>query len=311
MDHSIYSARIEFRMNRFVIAAGLICCAPIPLCAQLGMFSNEQRIDITRAWTGERFPDGRPKVPDGVLDRLKDVTAEEAWDTLRGAGYRLQFEGGWKELNPGERLIGRAVTCVFMPARPDMNAVIDDHGKREGLVGRGQNSWVIDTLSKRDVMVVDLFGKIDGGTIIGDNLGTSIMAKTGTGLVVDGAVRDPTGLSEIKGFHVFTRDFHPSAIENAMLMGIDVPIRIGHVTVMPGDVVLSDRDGITFIPAQLAQKVADDSELTKYRDEWGHTMLREGKYTPGQIDARWTKNMIDEFNAYLERKGSNLRLRQQ
>jgi regulator of RNase E activity RraA len=298
-------------MNRFVIAAELLCCAAIPLCAQLGMFSNEQRIDITRAWTGERFADGRPKVPDAVLDRLKDVTAEEAWDTLREAGYRLQFEGGWKELNQGERLIGRAVTCVFMPARGDMNAVIDDHGKREGRVGRGQNSWVIDTLTKRDVMVVDLFGKIDGGTIIGDNLGTSIMTKTGTGLVVDGAVRDPTGLSEIKGFHVFTRDFHPSAIEDAMLMGINVPIRIGHVTVMPGDVVLSDRDGITFIPAQLAQKVADDSELTKYRDDWGHTMLREGRYTPGQIDARWTKKMIDEFNAYLERKGSNLRMHEQ
>lgn len=297
--------------NRFVITAGFLYCTTIPLVAQLGMFSNEQRIDITRAWTGERFPDGRPKVPDAVLDRLKDVTAEEAWDTLREAGYRLQFEGGWKELNPGERLIGRAVTCVFMPARPDMNAVIDDHGKREGRVGRGQNSWVIDTLTKRDVMVVDLFGKINGGTIIGDNLGTSIMAKTGTGLVVDGAVRDPTGLSEIKGFHIFTRDFHPSAIEGAMLMGIDVPIRIGHATVMPGDVVLSDRDGITFIPAQLAQKVADDSELTRYRDEWGHTMLREGKYPPGQIDARWTKKMIGEFNAWLEQKGSKLRMHQQ
>lgn len=230
---------------------------------------------------------------------------------MRETGYRLQFEGGWKELNGGERLIGRAVTCVFMPLRPDMNAVIDDHGKREGRVGRGQNSWVIDTLTKRDVMVVDLFGKIDGGTIIGDNLGTSIMAKTGTGLVVDGAVRDPTGLSEIKGFHIFTRDFHPSAIADAMLMGIDVPIRIGHVTVLPGDIVLSDRDGITFIPAQLAEKVADDSELTKYRDEWGHLMLRQGKYPPGQIDGRWTKTMIDDFNAWLGQKGSKVRMRPQ
>jgi 4-hydroxy-4-methyl-2-oxoglutarate aldolase len=296
--------------NRFAIATGVLCWAAVPLVAQLGMFSNEQRIDITRAWTGERFPNGRPKVPDAVLDRLKDVTAEEAWDTLGEADYHLQFEGGWKELNEGERLIGRAVTCVFMPVRPDMNAVINDHGKREGRVGNGQNSWIIDTLTKRDVMVVDLFGKIDGATIIGDNLGTSIMAKTGTGLVVNGAVRDPTGLAEIKGFHIFARDFHPSAIKDVMLIGIDVPIRIGHVTVLPGDVVLSDKDGITFIPAQLAEKVADDSELTKYQDEWGHMMLRQGKYGPGQIDARWTKEMIDEFNAWLERKGSKLRMRQ-
>ena len=288
--------------------AALLISTALPLAAQIGMFSNQQRADITRAWTGERFPDGRPKVPDSVLDRLRDVTAEEAWGTLRGAGYRLQFEGNWKELNGGQRLVGRAVTCVFMPARPDMNAVINDHGKQEGRVGRGQNSWVIDTLVKGDVMVVDLFGKVDGGTIIGDNLGTSIMAKTGTGLVVDGAIRHPSGISEIKGFHVFARAFHPSAIADVTLMGINVPIRIGHATVLPGDIVLSDRDGITFIPAQLAEKVADNAEMTHYRDDWGHEMLREGKYAPGQIDGQWTPQMVEEFNQFLASKGSKLRL---
>lgn len=286
-----------------------LTASALPLTAQIGMFSKEQRIDITRAWTGERFPDGRPKVPDSVLDRLKDVTAEEAWGTLRGAGYKLQFDGGdWKEVNGGQRLVGRAVTSVFMPLRPDMNTVINDHGRQEGRTGRGQNSWVIDTLTKGDVMVVDLFGKIKDGTIIGDNLGTSIMSKTGTGLVVNGAVRDPSGLSEIKGFHIFARGFDPSAIADVMLMGINIPIRMGEVTVLPGDVVLSDRDGITFIPAQLAAKVADDAELTHYRDDWGHEMLREGKYAPGQVDGQWTPQMINEFNQYLESKGSKLRL---
>ena len=291
------------------IAAALTIALALPSSAQLGMFSKEQLVDITRAWTGERFPDGRPKVPDSVLERLKDVTAEEAWGTLREAGYKLQFEPGWKELNGGQRLIGRAVTCVFMPVRPDMNAVINDHGKREGRVGHGQNSWVIDTLVKGDVMVVDLFGKIDGGTIIGDNLGTSIMAKTGTGLVVNGAVRDPSGLSEIKGFHIFTRDFHPSAIADVMLMGMNTPIRLGGVTVLPGDIVLSDPDGITFIPSHLAAKVADQAELTHYKDDWGHQMLREGKYTPGQIDAQWSPAIIAEFNKYLESKGSKVRMK--
>ncbi len=296
------------RMQTAMAAMALLVAGALPGAAQIGMFSKEQLVDLTRAWTGERFEDGRPKVPDSVLDRLKETTAEEAWGTLRGAGYRLQFEGNWKELNGGERLIGRAVTAVFMPYRPDVNAVINDHGKKEGRVGRGQNSWVIDTLVKRDVMVVDLYGKIDGGTIIGDNLGTSIMTRTGTGLVVNGAVRDPTGLSEIKGFHVFARDFHPSAIAEATLMGFNVPIRMGHATVLPGDVVLSDPDGITFIPAQLAEKVADDSELTHYKDDWGHEMLREGKYKPGQVDGQWTPAMVEEFNKFLESKGSKLRM---
>ncbi len=295
-----------------VLPALMACLATLPAAAQLGMFTNEQRIDITREWKGERFSDGRPKVPDEVLDRLKLTTAEEAWGTLRRLGYNNQFEGGWKTVNvtdpTGDRMVGRVVTAVFMPKRADMETVINDHGKQEKRVGRGQNSWVIDTLTKRDVMVVDLFGKIKDGTIIGDNLGTSIWAKTGNGLVVDGAVRDVSGISEIKGFKVFCRGYDPSAIAEVTLMGINVPIRIGGVTALPGDVVLSDPEGLVFIPAHLAMAVADESELTRLRDEWGHQMLREQKYTPGQIDAGWTPAMAEEFNKWAESKGSKVRM---
>ncbi len=276
--------------------------------AQLGMFSKDQRVELTREWTGERFPDGRPRVSDELLPRLKNVTAEEAWGVLQGAGYRFQFEGNWKVINPGERLVGRVVTAVFMPLRPDVNAVINDFGKKEGRSQRGgQNAWVIDTLLPNDVLVVDLFGKIKDGTFAGDNLSTSIFAKTGTGLIVDGSVRDVSGISEIKGFRCIVRGFDPSALRDVTLMGINVPIRIGSVTVLPGDVVVSDPEGLTFIPPHLAEKVADHSELTQMEDNWGHQMLREGKYTPGQIDSAWSKEMVEEFNRWAERRGSKLR----
>ncbi|MGE5645738.1 MAG: RraA family protein [Acidobacteriota bacterium] len=293
------------------VSAALAAVSAAPCFGQLGMFSNDQRIDITRAWKGERFPDGRPKVPDEVLDRLANTTAEEAWGTLNKHGFRLQFEGGWKTLNvkPGERLVGRVVTALFLPLRPDLDAVVNDHAAKDKRVGRGQNSWVIDTLTKRDVLVVDLFGKIKDGTIIGDNLATSIMTKTGAGLVVNGAVRDPSGISEIEGFKVFTRDFHPSAIANVTLAGWNLPVRLGEVTVLPGDVVLSDPDGLTFIPAQLAAEVADESELTQLRDAWGHQMLREQKYTPGQVDGQWSEQMVNEFNAYAAAKGSKVQMK--
>jgi regulator of RNase E activity RraA len=294
---------------RYVIPLLAACCLASEAMAQLGLFSKEQRTEFTQEWKGERFPDGRPKVPDAILKRLKTVSPEEAWSVLGQAGYRHQFEAGWKVINPGERLVGRVVTAVFMPARADVNAVINANGKKEGRVGSGQNSWVIDTLQRDDVLVVDLFGKIKDGTFAGDNLSTSIYTKTGKGLIVDGAVRDYTGISEIKGFQCYVRDFDPSAIGGVMLMGINVPIRIGQVTVMPGDVVVSDLEGLTFIPPQLAEKVADSSELTQLRDEWGHQMLREGKYTPGQIDTRWTKDMIDEFNRWAERRGAKVRMK--
>ncbi len=287
----------------------LTVCCTASAYAQLGMFTKDQRLEFTRDWKGDRFPDGRPKVSDAILARLKTVTAEEAWAVLRGAGYNHQFEGGWKVVNPGERLVGRVVTAVFMPLRPDVNTVINDYGKKEARVGGGQNSWVIDTLQRNDVLVVDLFGKIKDGTFAGDNLGTSIFTKTGTGLIVDGSVRDVSGISQIKGFRCFVRGFDPSALADVTLMGMNVPIRIGRVTVMPGDVVVSDPEGLTFIPSQLTEKVADYSEITQLQDAWGHQMLREGNYTPGQVDSRWTKEMIEEFNRYAEQQGTKARMK--
>jgi 4-hydroxy-4-methyl-2-oxoglutarate aldolase len=275
--------------------------------AQLDLFSKEQRIEFTPEWHGARFSDGRPNVEDAVLGHLKGVTAEEAWDVLQESGYRNQFERGWKIINPGERLVGRVVTAVFMPARPDVDGVIRANGKKEGRVG-GENSWIIDILQPGDVLVVDLFGKIRYGTIVGDNLSTSIYTRSHNGLIVNGAVRDTTGIQEIKGFQVYTRDMDPSALENVMLTGINVPIRIGEATVMPGDIAVGDSEGVTFIPAHLAEKVADTAEMTHLVDDWGHTMLREGKYTPGQIDGKWTKEMIREFNAWAAQNGSKLRM---
>jgi 4-hydroxy-4-methyl-2-oxoglutarate aldolase len=296
--------RAILRLSIFIFALGMLS---IPARAQLGLFTTDQRIAFTPDWHGERFPDGRPKVPDEVLARLKDTDAEQAWDVLQDAGYKNQFEGNWKIINPGERMVGRVVTAVFMPRRPDVDSVIQANGKKEGRIG-DENSWIIDILEPGDVLVVDLFGKIKDGTIVGDNLSTAIFAHSHNGLIVDGAVRDETGIEEIKGFQIYTRGVDPSALENVMLVGINVPIRIGNATVMPGDIALGDPEGVTFIPPQLAEKVADDSEMDHQVDDWGHEMLREKKYTPGQIDSKWTPDMIREFNAWLAQKGSKLRM---
>jgi len=292
-----------FSILLFVVAVILTS----PAHAQLDLFSKEQRVEFTPEWHGDRFPDGRPNAADSVLTRLTEVTADEAWDVLQEAGYRNQFDGGWKVINPGQRLVGRVVTAVFLPRRPDVDSVIKANGRKENRIG-DENSWIIDILRPGDVLVVDLFGKIRYGTIIGDNLGTAIYSKSHNGLIVNGAVRDVTGLQEIPGFQCYVRGVDPSALENVMLTGINVPIRIGDVTVMPGDIALGDPEGVTFIPPQLAEKVADDTEMDHLVDEWGHAMLREGRYTPGQIDGRWTKAMVEEFNAWLEKKGSKRRM---
>lgn len=267
---------------------------------QLGMLSKQQRIRLTGNWGGERFDDGRPKVPDTLLERMRNVTAEEAWEVLNRNGFRDHFERGWTQFNPGgKRMAGRVVTAVFLPVRPDVNNVINEIAAEEGRVSKGQNSWVIDTLQPGDVLVVDLYGKYN---FMGDNLATAIFTKSENGVVINGGARDLSGIREIEGFTGFVRGFHPSSVthgvRNTMLMGINVPIRIGETTVMPGDVVLSDPEGLVFVPPQLVEEVVESSELVRLRDEWGQRMLRQGKYTPGQIDTKWSSSMEEEFRRW-------------
>jgi 4-hydroxy-4-methyl-2-oxoglutarate aldolase len=292
-------------------ACWLVACAILlvagshPVLAQLGTFDKEKRLAITHKWEGPRADDGRPLVPDSILERLKTASAEEAWGVLRGEGYDFQFSGDWQVINPGaDRIVGRVVTAQFMPIRPDMNEMINRVAAEEGRVSRGQNSWVIDTLQPGDILVVDMFGKIRDGTFAGDNLATSIYTKSKNGLVVNGSVRDVTGIQGIEGFRAFVKGVDPSAIKDVMMVGINIPIRIGDTTILPGDVMVSDPEGLTFIPPHLAEKVAASSERIQLRDRWGHQMLREGKYTPGQIDTRWTPEMEKEFEAWAARQRS-------
>jgi 4-hydroxy-4-methyl-2-oxoglutarate aldolase len=275
--------------------------------AQVGVFSKDELIRYTPDWKGERFPDGRPKVPDDILQRMKPVSIEEAWAVLRRHGFNHQFEGNWVLAGPSQPvLVGRALTANFFPIRPDVNKVIKEQGEKDGRIG-AQNSWIIDTAVKGDVLVIDLMGKVVDGTFMGDNLANSIWAKTGgTGVVIDGGARDIQGVEEIPDFPVFNRGWDPSAIADVMLMSINAPIRIGRASVMPGDVVLGKKEGVIFIPAHLAQEVVETSEMVRLRDEFGHQRLREGRYTPGQIDRRWTDDIEKDFGEWLKGKGQEL-----
>ena len=261
--------------------------------------TKEEMLALTAKWTGERYPDGRPKVPDSILERMKKVSIEEAWEVIGRDGYRNQFEGDWKVIHPNKVMVGRALTAVYLPSRPDLSERVMAQGKAQGRIG-ASNSWPIDMLQNGDVYVANSYGKVADGTLIGDNLGNSIYAHSKTGVVFDGSVRDLEGLEEIEGFNAFVRGWHPSAIKDMVLSGINVPTRIGSITVLPGDVVLAKREGIIFIPPHLAEKVVVSSEVISLKDQFGHLRLREGVYTPGQIDGRWTPAITDDFLKWLD-----------
>lgn len=274
--------------------------------AQHVQITKEELLALTPEWKGERFADGRPKVPDDIIRRMKEVSVEEAWATMSNAGFRYQVAEGWQVINPDSVLVGRAVTATFMPGRPDVWKAIDSFGKKEGR--RAQNVWAVEQLVKGDVYVADQFGAKRNGPTIGDNVGNAIYARTGNGIVYDGAIRDLEGLKEIGGFTSYYTSYDPSYHNpgagasrdlTTMIVGINHPTRIRTVTVMPGDVVLGKMGVVVFIPPQLAERVVITSEIVRLRDMFGHQRLREGKYTAGQIDARWTDEIEKDFSKWL------------
>ena len=294
-------------MRIVVLALSFLLTATSLAAAQPGVLTRQHLIEYTPDWTGERFPDGRPKVPDAILDRMKDVTLEEAWAVVSATGFSHQFEDGWLSIHPDKVLVGRALTSQWLPGRPDILRVIEAKGRAQGRIG-GTNAWPVDMLQPRDVYVSDHFGLKQDGASVGDNVGSAIYARTGNGIVYDGAVRDINGLRQLDNFTSFVRSYDPShhignasagARLNSTMIGINVPIRVGGAFVMPGDVVLGRDGGVIFIPPQLAERVVKSSELTRLRDEFGHERLRARTYTAGQIDGRWSDAIEADFTAWL------------
>jgi regulator of RNase E activity RraA len=272
--------------------------------------SKQELIYLTPEWDGERFEDGRPRVSDDILERMKLVTLEEAWAVLRGENFNYQYEGDWQVLDSDAVLVGRAVTATFMPGRPDIHRQYDLKGREDGRSG-SQNSWPVDMLKPGDVYVADQFEAHEDGPTIGDNVGNAIFANSGNGFVYNGAIRDVNGLKEIDGFGVFFKSYHPSHHNppgrlNTTLVGINQPTRIGHATVMPGDVVLGRDGGVIFIPPHLALRIVETSEIVRLRDLFGQQRLREGTYTSGQIDTRWSDEIERDFSNWMEQNVDEL-----
>ena len=295
--------------SKFIMILLIVIASVKQLHSQQVQITKEQLIALTPLWTGDRFPDGRPKVPDDIMKRMKSVSVEEAWAVMKNAGYGYQVAEGWQVINPDSVLVGRAVTATFMPGRPDVWKAIDSAGKKEGR--RAQNVWAVELLVKGDVYVADQFGAHRNGPTIGDNVGNAIFARSGNGIVYDGALRDVEGLKEIDGFTAFYSSYDPSYHNpqvdargekgdlTTMIVGINQPTRIRTVTVMPGDVVLGKMGVVVFIPPHLAERVATTSEIVRLRDMFGHQRLKEGKYTAGQIDSRWSDEIEKDFSKWL------------
>ncbi|GIQ70305.1 RraA family protein [Xylanibacillus composti] len=258
--------------------------------------NKEDIIQLTPLWKGERFENGRPKVPADILERMRKITLEEAWGPLWQNGYQFQFEGDFKIIHPEKTMVGRAVTAIMVPKRPDLHETLLNYGHQEEGRSGFFNQWVIDQLEEDDVVVVDMFDKIFKGTYIGGNLGTAISTRTKRGgAVIWGGIRDNQQVVEIDNINVYYRGSDPTAIEDVTMTGMNVPTRIGKAICLPGDVVLGTPAGVIFIPPHLAEEVVVRAEKSQVRDVFGFVRLREGAYTTAQIDSTWSVAMWEDF----------------
>ena len=268
--------------------------------------TKEQMMFYTSDWKGERFPDGRPKVPDDLLKRALDVSIEDVWDYLREQGYRNQFEGDWQALHIEKPFAGRALTAQYMPIRADMVKAITKEGKAEGRVS-GNNSWPINELQLGDVYVADGFGKVIDGTLIGSNLGNGIAAHTHTGFVFYGGIRDQEENREIPNFNGFYKGYDPSFWQQMTLTAINAPIRIGRAVVLPGDLVLAKTDGVIFIPAILAEAAVSQAEFTNLMDDYNFELNREGK-NGAEFEGGWTAAKFQGLGKYIDAHPEKLKM---
>ena len=272
-----------------------------PASAQVFRLTREQMIKYTAKNSFERFPDGRPKVPDALLERVKTMSVEEAWTVLRSKGYHNQYADGFRILHPGQKLVGRAFTAQYLPARPDFEEVLQADAKAAGMPS-GANQKVIDLLQLKDVPVIALMGDAPGHNFGGDNLQAAVWGATQTGAVVDGTIRDLEGIHELPS-QIYFRNARPEAVSGVVVAGINVPIHIGNALVLPGDVVLGDREGVVFIPPHLVQEIVDAAFLTQIHDEWTKRKFLTGKYKASELyPTPPSPELKREYDEYVKKR---------
>jgi regulator of RNase E activity RraA len=305
-------------MKKIFFILWITILAVIPVKSQLVKWNPEDIQLLTKQWEGERLPDGRPKVSDAHLKRLEKVTIEEAWEFLRAKGYENQFENfsgayenSWVIIHPEQSMIGRALTAQYMPMRFDFDDYLQEVGKKQN-IQRVNNNLPVTSLSDGDVYVADAFGKIADGTLMGDAVGGAVYKNSKRGVILNGSVRKLDALLEIEGFNGWIRGFDPSSITGLVCASVNAPIRIGRVTVLPGDVVVARRSGVIFIPPHFVVELILSVEVAALRNDF-NTQRRESKIANNIEFTDWAVRQPNlpmpkaELEAYLNQQANQPR----
>jgi regulator of RNase E activity RraA len=276
---------------------------PETASAQVHTFTKEQMEIFTASNPYGRFPDGRPMIPDAVIDSVRNLQIQtiEALEALAMHKYNnSQFEGGWKTLIPGEKIVGRAFTVQFMPPRPDLQEGIQSMAKKNNTTAVSKSAS-IDMLQENDLAVIDLYGKVEGGLpYVGDKLAYYIWKTTGTGFIVDGGIYFLETMQQ-DGVQAFYRGGSPLTNTGfAIVTGVNIPVRLGDAVILPGDLVIGDEDGIVAVPPHLVSSVIKTTIMNRRRDVWIKKAFDLGRYKSSEIYGRMQEPLRTQFSNYRE-----------
>jgi len=227
----------------------------------------------------------RTRVTDEQLAKLKTLPIEAVWGAVQAKGYRHSFVNQWILTRPDERLVGRALTMRYLPVRPDLMEAVQTLAK-EGDWDHQFNVRAGEDTKPGDVLVVELGGAVERATFMGDVTGLGIKARGAAGVVVDGGIRDFAEFLPMKGFPVYVKGVHASAMADHVGVDWNAPVRIANVTVLPGDVVVADPEGVLFFPPQIAADVIAAAENTVYTETFKREMIQNPKYRSRDVYPR-------------------------
>ena len=221
-------------------------------------------------------------VTEAQLERLRELPLEAVWGALQGRRYVRSFEGGFQLTVPNAKLVGRAVTMRYLPVRPDLMEAVQTLAK-EGDWDYQYNVRAGEDLKPGDVVVVELGGMVDRATFLGDVTGLGMRAAGALGAIVDGGIRDLSEFIPMKDFPIYYRGAHASAMADQVGVEWNGPIRIGGITVLPGDIIVADAEGVQVVPPNLVTEVIAAAEDTVYTENFKREMMATKKYRSRDI----------------------------
>jgi regulator of RNase E activity RraA/2-keto-4-pentenoate hydratase/2-oxohepta-3-ene-1,7-dioic acid hydratase in catechol pathway len=229
---------------------------------------------------GPGAPYARADSPTDLLRAVSAVSTATLASQLRKHGYNSVTLDRLHTTRPQQKMAGFARTLRYVPFREDLFA------ERGG--GMNAQKRAVEQLRPNEILVIEARGDPTAGTV-GDILGLRAQIKGANGIVTDGGIRDSEALKKL-GIPVYYAATHPAVLGRRHVpWEVNATIACAGVTVMPGDIIAGDADGVIVVPRHLAKEVAQDAAEQESQEQFITEQVARGEPIDGlyPIGKKW------------------------